>query len=195
MKAASAQASAAHLTDTIHSTRLRPLLDRDLSLSPSAPDYFTCTPACADHVQLVMQQYALCPRAGYDVVGISELCNPDLFTAFESRLRQLQSRARKPAFKPNFASEAHAQQRTAVLDILRAHAEPFRDALYPDVTIVGAWHGTDTSIIPSIMSTSFANLAKTDSGFFGWSCVSCVECAAHTPSRQRHIYYPRRRVC
>jgi hypothetical protein len=101
------------------------------------------------------------------VAEINELCNPDLSTAFESRLRQLQSRARKPAFTPNFSKEEHAQQRGAVLDILRAHAEPFRDAAYPDVTIVGAWHGTDSSVLPSIMSTSFANLAKTDSGFFG----------------------------
>jgi hypothetical protein len=48
------------------------------------------------HAQLVLQQYALCPRAGYDVVAITELCNPDLISAFESRLRQLQSRADKP---------------------------------------------------------------------------------------------------
>jgi hypothetical protein len=116
---------------------------------------------------MVLQQYALCPRAGYDVVAVTELCNPDLTSAFESRLRQLQSRAGKPAFAPRFASEAEAQQRGAVIDVLRAHAAPFHDVSYPDVTIVGAWHGTDSSILPSIMSTSFANLATTDSGFFG----------------------------
>ncbi len=59
------------------------------------------------------------------------------------------------------------QQREAAIGILRARAEPFHDAAYPDVTIVGAWHGTDSSILPSIMSTSFANLASTDSGYFG----------------------------
>jgi hypothetical protein len=116
---------------------------------------------------MVLQQYALCPRAGYDVVAVTELCNPDLTSAFESRLRQLQSRAGKPAFAPRFASEAEAQQRGAVIDVLRAHAAPFHDVSYPDVTILAAWHGTDSSILPSIMSASFANLASTDSGFFG----------------------------
>jgi hypothetical protein len=145
----------------------RPIWHRDSSLAPSPPAYFTQTPASSEHARFVLQQYALCPRAGYDVVGIIELYNPDLTTAFESRLRQLQSRAGKPAFKPKFPAEAHAQQREAVLGILRAHAEPFHDAAYPDVTIVGAWHGTDSSILPSIMSTSFANLASTDSGYFG----------------------------
>ncbi len=145
----------------------RPLWHRDSSMAPSPPAYFTQTPATAEHARFVLQQYALCPRPGYDVVGIVELYNPDLTTAFESRLRQLQSRAGKPVFKPKFPAEAHAQQREAVLGILRAHAAPFHDASYPDVTIVGAWHGTDNSILPSIMSTSFANLASTDSGFFG----------------------------
>jgi hypothetical protein len=173
----------------ISSSCSRPMWHQDPTLTPSLPDYYTCTPACHDNVQLVLRQYALCPRAGYDVVGISELCNPDLFTAFESRLRQLQSRAHKPAFKPSFESEAHAQPRNAVLDILRAHGEPFRDPDYPDVTIVGAWHGTDSTILPSIMSTSFANLAKTDSGFFGRSFDSCAVHASHAIIRQRHLHH------
>jgi hypothetical protein len=108
-----------------------------------------------------------------------------LVSAFESRLRQLQSRAGKPAFQPRFVSEAHAQQRGAVLDILRAHAEPFHDAAYPDVTIVAAWHGTDSSILPSIMSTSFANLATTDSGFFGSMRAPARRAAAGIPHADR----------
>ena len=106
-------------------------------------------------------------------------------TAFESRLRQLQSRARKPAFQPRFTAEAHAPQREAMLRILRAHAEPFHDAAYPDVTIVGAWHGTDSSILPSIMSTSFANLATTDSGFFGSMRALTRRAAAGIPHADR----------
>jgi len=72
---------------------------------------------------------------------------------------------------------------------LRAHAEPFRNAAFPDVTIVGAWHGTDSSILPSIMSTSFANLAKTDSGFFGRSRDVCAARASHAIS-QAKAYTP-----
>ena len=164
--------------------RDRPFWQRDPSLVPSPPAYFTQTPASSQHARMVLQQYALCPRAGYDVVAVTELCNPDLTSAFESRLRQLQSRAGKPAFAPRFASEAEAQQRGAVIDVLRAHAAPFHDVSYPDVTILAAWHGTDSSILPSIMSASFANLASTDSGFFGPSaCMRPLLRNAHNARR------------
>jgi hypothetical protein len=170
----------------------RSLWHRDTYLAPSPPAYFTQTPATADDAQLVLQQYSMCPKPGYDVVGINELSNPDLTTAFESRLRQLQSRTGKPAFKPRFPAESDAPQREAVLGILRAHAAPFHDASYPDVTIVGAWHGTDSSILPSIMSTSFANLATTDSGFFGSMARFHHVLILHADNRrrQRNLHQP-----
>ncbi len=79
---------------------------------------------------------------------------------------------------PEAAAESHREARiqtkvsrrircAAVRSVARYFAAPFHDASYPDVTIVGARHGTDSSILPSIISTSFANLATTDSGFFG----------------------------
>ncbi len=144
----------------------------DSTLFPAPPEYFTRANAGAIDTAVVLRHYASCPVLGHDVAAVIELSNPDLTAGFESRLVALRNRHGKPAFQPTFGRndpipESHLQQRKTVLDIFRAHARPLSDPAYGEVTIAGMWHGTHEAVLPSIMGTSFANLASTDCGYFG----------------------------
>ena len=46
-------------------------------------------------------------------------------------------------------------------------AQDYTDSEYPAVKIIPLWHGTRPEILDSIFRTGYANLASTDSGFFG----------------------------
>jgi hypothetical protein len=115
----------------------------------------------------VLKLLAACGIPGFDVVAVREVYNPTLTDGFHSRLAQLHSRSGNPPFRPNYQSESHPTHRDAVFEVVKTLARPFTDTSFPDISIVPLWHGTNASALPSILNGSFANLASTDSGFFG----------------------------
>jgi hypothetical protein len=54
-------------------------------------------------------------------------------------------------------------------------AQPHADTDYPAVKLLPLWHGTNPNLIDSICKTGYANLAKTDSGYFGKGIYSSHE--------------------
>jgi len=56
--------------------------------------------------------------------------------------------------------EVHQQQ-------FKGMAKSYQDNDYPLVNLLPMWHGTKAAIVDSIFRTGYANLATTDSGFFG----------------------------
>lgn len=115
----------------------------------------------------MLKLLAACGIPGFDVVAVREVYNPTLTDGFHSRLAQLHSRSGNPPFRPNYQSESHPTHRDAVFEVVKTLARPFTDTSFPDISIVPLWHGTNASALPSILNGSFANLASTDSGFFG----------------------------
>ena len=54
-------------------------------------------------------------------------------------------------------------------------AKPYLDPNYPAVKILPLWHGTRPEILDSIFRAGYANLATTDSGYFGKGFYSAYE--------------------
>ena len=138
-----------------------------VSSASAAGQQFVVAPAAAADTEQVLKLFAACGVPGFDVAAVREVCNPMLTDGFHSRLAQLQTRSGNPPFRPKYQHEAHAAHREAIVQVVDSLARPFTDPSFPDVSIVPVWHGTSATALPSILNGSFANLASTDSGFFG----------------------------
>lgn len=107
--------------------------------------------------------------AGYDIQSVEIVYNPHTELAFESHLHKLQKREGNPAFVSKWEKESSTVEeknwREAV--VKQWHSLAYKDESHPDVKILPLWHGTNPAILGSIFETGYANLATTDSGFFG----------------------------
>ena len=141
-------------------------LDRDLVSEVRKTwangEHYRLVNASRRDLELVMRQYQTCPVPGMEIASVQLIYAPEKERLFMARLRELQNRHGKDAFRPQLET---GRQETArkVSDLV----EPFRDATFPNVSMLPVWHGTSSDVVASILETGFANLATTDSGFFG----------------------------
>jgi len=65
--------------------------------------------------------------------------------------------------------------RKAVNQQWQALSVPYQDSDFPSVKLMPLWHGTKPEVLESLFRTGYANLATTDSGFFGKGIYSAHE--------------------
>ncbi len=122
------------------------------------------------------------PVPGYDICSIKVIYNPDMNQKFSLYLSELQQRHNNPAFEPKWQDEkretaAQLEQRKKVATLLETLEKPYKDGVYPSITLLPVWHGTKPEIVGSIFSAGYANLATLDPGFFGKGIYSTYEAA------------------
>lgn len=150
----------------------------------------------------VLECYERYPVPGYTLRTVDIIYNPGMIRAFDDNLQMLQARYGNPAFRPKFENEKavasdgslkrtimqdgslgklvdeapeYKQWRKDVRKMWEDRARPYIDPSYPNVKLLPLWHGTDPNIIKSIFRTGYANLATTDSGYFGKGLYSTWE--------------------
>jgi len=131
---------------------------RDYILIKAGPEY----------EQIVFNAYRQ-GIVGYEIVSIEIVYNSHTEKAFEAHSHKLQKRAGNPAFMPKWPNKCASPEETKWRGDVVKKWQSFsvQDTSCPDVYILGSWHGTNPDIVGSIFETGFANLATTDSGFFG----------------------------
>eukprot|EP00727_Mastigamoeba_balamuthi_P006267 m51a1_g226 hypothetical protein (1321) ;mRNA; r:85070-92283 len=150
-----------------------PAIREQLRQRPDS-DYVLVAASQAD-TEFVQEAYSRCPVPGMAVGSIDVVYCPALERLFEARAHQLQGRSGNRAFEPGWLREADAAVRAPVSDMLVRMTAPLRDGEFPDVQLLPLWHGTDKENLDSILRAGYANLAKTDVGFFGKGVYSTYE--------------------
>ena len=126
---------------------------------------YTLVAAGKSDFQKVNDLYQKSPVKGYFISQLQVVHNPAMSRQFEGKVMTLDARAGKPAFSPKWNAESEVALRTRVdqsLKTLTVHSPTSRNVL-----LFPAFHGTKAPLLDSIFETGFANLATTDSGFFG----------------------------
>lgn len=126
----------------------------------------------------VAEFYQHHPVPGYDIKSIEIIYNPTMESAFENGLKMLQARHQNPAFVPRFLQEGSEEERLwrkEINQLWEKMSAPHKDPDCPEVKLLPLWHGTRAEILPSIFKAGFANLATTDSGYFGKGLYSTHE--------------------
>jgi len=112
--------------------------------------------------------------------------NPDMNYKFSLYLKELQQRDNNPAFKAKWPkgqetitdpieSPEQIAWRSQIHQQCLTLAKPYKDSDYPAVNLLPMWHGTNPAIVDSIFKTGYANLATTDSGYFGKGIYGAYE--------------------
>lgn len=125
-----------------------------------------------------LQFYEHHPVPGYEIASVQVIYNPNMNHKFALHLVELQQHDNNPAFKAKwptgqenkYDSVEHPEKvvwRTKVHQHFKDLAKPYQDSDYPAVNLLPMWHGTKAEVVDSICRTGYANLAITDSGFFG----------------------------
>ena len=148
------------------------------SLEEENKDYVIVAASHKDK-QKVTDFYQHHPVAGYEVASVEVIYNPDLNRQFAIQMKLLQQRDKNKVFAPKWGEEmedAHLKTwRKKVHTLFEEMAKPYVDEDYPAVKLVPMWHGTRDSILDSLFRTGYANLAKTDPGFYGKGVYSAYE--------------------
>jgi len=103
----------------------------------------------------------------FQIRKIQLIDNPEYEDLFLGGAHTLIQRQGNEAFKPeSFDDSAEGQLRKKVLKLFE---EKIKDYSPPDRTcqFLPLWHGTRKEVLPSILGTGFADLAKTDVGYYG----------------------------
>jgi TPR repeat protein/serine/threonine protein kinase len=124
-----------------------------------------------DHKK-VMQFYSHHAAIGYDVAGIEVIYNPNMNRKFALYMDELQNRDKNPAFMPRWQTNEPDQGDDKVLrqktfELFEQYSKPYVDPDFPAVKLLPLWHGTKPEVLASLFTTGYANLATTDSGYFG----------------------------
>ena len=125
--------------------------------------------------QKVADYYSHHPVPGMDIRSVEVIYNSQMNRGFFSRLAMLQKRHNNKAFEPGWAKETNAAWRREVHALSNDMAKPYQDDDFPNVKLLPVWHGTQREVLESLFSSGYANLAKTDSGFFGKGLYSAHE--------------------
>lgn len=145
---------------------------------PTTQEYVLLDAAAQDK-QKVATFYQYHPMAGYDLKSVRIIYNPNMNRMFVGELRLLQARHQNPAFEPKWfqvgePADKKAQRRTHN-DLLTRITTPHTDSDFPNVKLLPLWHGTRPELLDSVFKTGFANLATTDTGFFGKGSYSTYD--------------------
>ncbi|MCE5319049.1 MAG: hypothetical protein LLG04_17015 [Parachlamydia sp.] len=138
-----------------------------LDFSIKAGNLFKLIAANPEDKEKVCRWYLRHSVSGYDIGSVEVIHNPILLASFEHSVQSLNNRATSGAFAPKWMNEPHAEQRRKVYKMFETIVQPNMDPIYPNVKLLPMWHGTKNAVLGSICQTGFANLAKTDKGFFG----------------------------
>ena len=129
--------------------------------------------------QKVIKFYQHHPMNGYEIKSIKAIDNPAMTKEFELYLGKLQQKENNPAFAPNWMNEESHQGKKAwrkkTSELFESMAKPYIDSEYPAVKLLPLWHGTRPEILDSLFRIGYANLATTDTGFFGKGIYSAGE--------------------
>ena len=149
-----------------HSERPKPaeMSEAYVLLEPSSED-----------IAKVTQAYQGKASPGIEIQRIQVVYNPEMNRGFGAQLSSLQQRHNNAAFAPKWSQESNADQRLRVMSEFQGFCDAHRDPRYPNVSLVPAWHGSRPDRVQSILKTGYANLATTDSGFFGKGIYSALE--------------------
>jgi hypothetical protein len=132
---------------------------------------YTLVPATQIQINEVIQGYWHSVPVSYEIFSIEYIENPVVTYGFYAHARQLQKRANNPAFIARWESECRSEEeqlwRKEICVRLKDRSALNINSDYPDVKFLKLWHGTQPAIVGSILETGYANLAKTDNGFFG----------------------------
>lgn len=147
------------------------------ALKPTANEVqdYVLLPAEGEDFKKVLGFYQQRPVPGYDIGTVRVIYNPSQNMIFSRKLPLLQSRANNPAFKPKWAQDDNPALRAQVDKQWQTLAAPYTDQDCPDVKLLPLWHGTRPEILESIFKTGYANLAVTDSGYFGKGIYGAYE--------------------
>lgn len=115
------------------------------------------------------------PVPGYEIASVKTIFNKLFDSDFKNQLTKFQQKQGNPAFVPQWNSKSNPTWRAKTLQLLTDFSRDFTDTDFPDVTLVPAWHGTNPATLHSIFTTGYANIATTDSGFFGKGIYSALE--------------------
>ncbi len=137
-----------------------------LQQSPQKASTYTLLEGGPSDYQKVTILYQKSPIAGYHIGRIEIIHNPALTRQFEGKVMVLNERAGSPAFAPKWDTEQDKPLRTRIDQALKTVTIQ-HPATYHNVQLFPAFHGTKAPLLDSIFRTGFANLATTDSGFFG----------------------------
>lgn len=126
-----------------------------------------------------LESYHHHPVPGYEVTKVEVIYNPNLNNIFGNRLQLLQHRYENTAFDAKFEEENESEDRkkwrAEVSNLWKLMSTKYVDSNYPQVKLLPLWHGTNLKILDSIFKTGYANLAKTDDGYFGKGLYSAYE--------------------
>jgi len=152
----------------------------DVNIKPAAGTVndYCLIPATTKDVNKVVRLYQIAPVPGRDIKSVQIIYNPKLNRSFSLQMHMLQQRSKQPAFTPKWHTEGNSQQqawRKKINDRFMQLTKPYTDPDCPAVKLLPLWHGTKRSILPSLFSTGYANLATTDAGFYGKGLYSAGE--------------------
>ncbi|MCE3237379.1 MAG: hypothetical protein K0R24_360 [Gammaproteobacteria bacterium] len=143
-------------------------------LLPPGSQYALLDPMEPD-LEKVFSCYLRSPVTNHEIADVRVVYNPTMEKGFSIYLRLLQQREGNLVFAPRWREEEEPELREAVATSLEEKAKQYRDNEHLNVTLLPLWHGTAPQVVPSICNAGFANLALTDSGFFGKGLYSAYE--------------------
>lgn len=126
-------------------------------------------------IEKVQKYYSHHPVPGMKIKSVEVINNKESNRAFELRLQKLQKRSQEETFTKGWAMEVDAEWRTTLNELLEKIAQPNTDPNYPNVKLLGMWHGTSKDSAKKIADTGYASLATTDNGYFGKGIYSAHE--------------------
>lgn len=146
----------------------------DMNLKPGS--VYILVNAGKEDFEKARNFYLRNPVNGYDIRSVEIIHNPTLSASFQSGAESLNQRAGNPAFKPKWREQKdNLELRIKVYELYESKTEPYKDDLFPSVKFLPMWHGTKPECVDSICKTGFANLALTDSGYFGKGIYSSYD--------------------
>ena len=118
--------------------------------------------------QLIQAEHP--PMLGFRLQRVRLIHNPSFLATFEKNMALLNNRAGNAAFRPRWAEREEYglnALRESIMDRFHRLSQPYATERYRGLHFLPLWHATSAKLLPSILSTGFANLATTDLGYFG----------------------------
>jgi tetratricopeptide (TPR) repeat protein len=133
--------------------------------------YKLLDPSLEEQEQL-LYLYGHYPVSGMGIKNIKVIYNRNSIKMFKANLALLQDRKDVGAFAAKWEQSNNEileqqQWRKTIHQGFLDRAKPYSHSAYPDVKLMPLWHGTSADAAASICKTGYANLAHTDTGFFG----------------------------